>query len=357
LAAARRLARGGLIALGLLAAAPGTGPAVAQSDAESGPAVDNGAVVVMYHRFGEGRYPSTNIRMEQFRAHIEELRKARYTVMPLPEIVAALRQDRPLPERAVAITVDDAYLSVYERAWPLLREAGLPFTLFVATQPVEQGLSNYMSWDQIRELHEAGLVTIGSQTHSHPHMPAQSSDANRADLMTSRGLFEEHLGEAPALFAYPFGEYSKAVKSVIRASGFRAAFGQHSGAIGRLTGLFEMPRYAMNESYGGMDRFRLAVNSMPLPVRDVTPPDNKLSADQNPPLYGFTVHPSVGDLRQLNCFASGRGQVDVNVVMDSRVEVRLDQPFPKGRARINCTLPGPDGRWRWFGNQFYVTGR
>jgi len=326
------------------------GPAAAQ------PPVDNGAAVVMYHRFGDDRYPSTNIRMDQFKKHVAELKKDKYTVLPLPEIVAALRNDELLPDRAVAITVDDAYTTVFENAWPVLREAGFPFTLFVATQPVDRGLASYMTWEQIRTLARSDLVTIGSQTHSHPHMPARAPEANRADLAKSQTRFREELDRAPELFAYPFGEYGDAVKTVVREAGFAAAFGQHSGAIGRLTGRFELPRYAMNEAYGSMDRFRLAVNSLPLPVTSVTPDDNKLTPAENPPIYGFTVHDSIESIAGLNCFASGRGEVTLKTVMESRVEVRLDKPFAEGRARINCTLRGPDGRWRWFGNQFFVAG-
>lgn len=318
------------------------------------PAVDNGAAVVMYHRFGDGRYPSTNIKLSQFEAHLKELKKDKYTVLPLPEIVAALRNGEPLPDRAVGISIDDAYLSVYEEAWPRLKEAGFPFTLFVATQPVDRGLQSYMTWDQIREFAESDLVTIGSQTASHPHMPAQSAEANRAELKNSQARFREELGKAPELFAYPYGEYSLEVREITKEAGYAAAFGQHSGAIGRTKDLFALPRYALNENYGGMDRFTLAVNSLPLPAQDITPRDNKLSPETNPPLYGFTVHADVEGIAGLRCFASGRGQVEVKKIFDQRVEVRLDKPFPPGRARINCTLMGPEGRWRWLGNQFYV---
>ena len=79
--------------------------------------IDNGAAVIMYHRFGEALYPSTNIRLEQFEAHIAELTSGPYTVLPLPEIVAALAEGRALPERSVGISIDDAFLSIYREAW------------------------------------------------------------------------------------------------------------------------------------------------------------------------------------------------------------------------------------------------
>ncbi|MFP3386390.1 polysaccharide deacetylase family protein, partial [Tritonibacter sp. SIMBA_163] len=89
---------------------------------------------------------------------------------------ARIDAGKPLPPRTVAITIDDAYLSVYETAWPLLRKHDLPFALFVATDPVDRGIPGYMDWDQIREL-EAGGVEIGSQAVTHPHMPGLSQAA------------------------------------------------------------------------------------------------------------------------------------------------------------------------------------
>lgn len=343
----RARALAALVALAALA--PGFGAAA--------PAPDNGAVVIMYHRFGESQYPSTNTTLEQLDRHIAELEKDKYTVMALPEIVAALAEGRALPERAVAITVDDAYASVYAEGWPRLQAAGLPFTLFVATDPLDRGLTSHLSWDELREMAASDLVTVGHHTASHLHMPEATADENRRDIARASEAFARELGRVPELFAFPYGEYGAEIVALVREAGFAAAFGQHSGAIARTAGRHQLPRFAMNEAYGGIERFRLAVNSLPLPVSDVTPADNVLAAAENPPLYGFTVAEAVaGDIGRLNCFASGRGRVEVERIAGARIEVRLDAPFPRGRARINCTMPGPQGRWRWFGNQFYVVG-
>ena len=76
------------------------------------------AVLVMYHRFGEDKYPSTSVTLAQFEAHIEHLASGGYTVLPVPEILAAIDAGRPLPERTVGITVDDATRSTFVEAWP-----------------------------------------------------------------------------------------------------------------------------------------------------------------------------------------------------------------------------------------------
>src|SRR5690606_13471625 len=99
----------------LLALAAGLSPGPA--------AAADSAVVLMYHRFGEDAFPATNIRLAQFEAHLEELKRGDYTVLPVPEIVAAIRSGRDLPERTIGITIDDGYRSIYTQAWPRLRAA------------------------------------------------------------------------------------------------------------------------------------------------------------------------------------------------------------------------------------------
>ena len=318
--------------------------------------VDQGAVVLVYHRFGESDYPSTNITLEQFEAHLAILTSGRYQVLPLPEIVAAMAEGRPLPPRTVGISIDDAYLSVWTEAWPRLKAAGLPFTLFVATDMVDRETPRSMTWSQLRELAASPLVTIGSQTASHPHMPEQTAERNRQEIMRSHARFERELGGRPELFAYPYGEFSLAVRDLIAAEGFFAAFGQHSGAIGQTSDPYRLPRFALNEAYGTPERFSLVVETLPLPALDITPEDPLIGPANNPPAYGFTVPQSVGSLDGLQCYA-GRGNEARLQRLDRRVEVRFVAPLQPGRTRINCTMPGPDDRWRWLGRQFYLPGQ
>ena len=311
------------------------------------------AVAVMYHRFGEDAHPSTNIRIDQFEAHIQELTEGDYTVLPLEKIVDLLSSGERLPDRAVAITVDDAYRSVYAEAWPRLRKAGLPFTLFVATETVEKGLPAFMTWDQIRELRDDG-VTIGAHGHSHGHLPRESLDAIRADIDRSNAIYKRELGAVPVLFAYPFGETSADIIKLVRKSGYRAAFGQHSGVMARTLSAFYLPRFALNETYGSLDRLKLAANALPIPVTGVTPTDPLVTDAMNPPAFGFTVDETVGSLKRLACYHSHSGKAMVQRLGTRRVEVRFPEAFPKGRSRVNCTMPAEQGRWRWLGMQFYV---
>ncbi|WP_417835426.1 polysaccharide deacetylase family protein [Thalassospira tepidiphila] len=305
------------------------------------------AVVFMYHRFGEGEYPSTNITMEQFDQHVKELTSGPYTVLGVPQIVSALADGKGLPDRTIGITVDDAYRSVYEKAWPVFREHNLPFTVFVSTEQLDSGYANYMTWDMVRELSKAG-VTIGGHSQNHAHLPDFDIDRVKAELANSAARFEEELGYVPEIFAYPYGEANGEVIAAVKEAGYRAAFGQQSGAMHTESDFMYLPRYALNEHYGAMDRFNLAANSLPLVVSDVTPADYTLT--RNPPAFGFTL---AEPAPSMNCYPS-EGEPTMSRLGEERVEIRLDGPVSSGRWRINCTAMGPDSRWRWFGMLYTV---
>jgi len=313
------------------------------------------AVVLMYHRFGDDRYPSTNIGLEQFEAHIAELKSGPYTVLPVPEILRRQKAGEDLPDRTVGITIDDAYTSVYTEAWPRLRAAGLPFTLFVSTDPVDRAYDGIMSWDQVRELADGG-VTIGGHTGSHLHMPANTTAKAKEEIERSNARYLDKLGTTPTLFAYPYGESGSAIARVIADAGYIAAFGQHSGAFTVGDDLFDLPRFPLNEKFGDMGRFKTAVNSLAIPTTDITPEDTVVG-DINPPAMGFTLRKPMKRASEISCFLSHEGKAAIENLGDIRFEIRVETPFSEGRTRLNCTMPGwgeDAGRWYWFGRQFYL---
>jgi len=308
------------------------------------------AVILMYHRFGESAYPSTNIKIEQLEAHIQELTSGGYTVLPVAEIMSRIRDGNALPDRAVGITIDDGYRSIYTEAWPRFRKAGLPFTIFISTDPIDRGADGQITWDQIREMRKTG-VRIGAHTGSHLHMVRADENRNRDEITRSNKRLMEELGEAPTLFAYPYGETGLDVKKVVDQAGYAFIFGQHSGAIGPMTDLTYIPRFALNENFGSLGRLKLVINALPLPAKDFTPLDTKVGS-VNPPHFGFTVARPLKNLGQMNCFVSGEGRVPITRLGESRIEIRPSKPFGKGRTRINCTLPADGGRWHWLGTLF-----
>lgn len=310
------------------------------------------ATGIMYHRFGENGIPSTNIRLEQLDEHIRELKNGAYTVLPLADLVAGM-QAGTLPDRAVAITVDDAYLSFFTEGWPRFKAAGLPVTLFVASEPVDSKVRGYMTWEQLRQVQREGVV-IGHHSHRHPNMPLLSPAQVQEEITTAFARFKAELGVTPSLFAYPFGEWTAAVRDAVKGAGFAAGFGQHSGVMYAAHDRFTLPRVPFNEKFGDLKRLRQALNALPLYVRDVAPADPVLRRDQLPTL-AFTVTDEPKRLKDIVCFstiAEEKLRINRN---GARFEISQAKPFTPGYARISCTVPEAEGRFRWFGYQYYIT--
>lgn len=323
------------------------------------PRAENSAVVFMYHRFGEDAYPSTSIGRTQFEAHLELLQSEGFTVVPLSDVLAAVQGGAALPSRAVAITVDDAYRSVYEVAWPMLEARGLPFTVFVATDAVDQSLPDFMSWDQMREM-ELGGASFANHGASHASVVVRDdgeSEAEwlarvRADIERGARRLGEELSPLPDAFAYPYGEFDTATGDLLTRMGY-VSFGQHSGAIGPLSDRRALPRYPMAEAYADIGEFRTKALSQPMPVREVLPWE-PVTADRQP-----TIEVRIGDtdaaLDRLACFVGGQGPVDVEwLEPESRFRVGPSRSFGAGRQRVNCTAPLDDGRFLWFSHQWIV---
>ena len=109
---------------------------------------DQGVLSIMYHRFDENKYPSTNIRMDIFIKHIQLIKSLNYEFINPIEFQKNF--NIPKKQKKILLTIDDAFKSFYEVAWPYLNKNKIPFILFVSTEPV--GNKGYMTWDEIKEV-------------------------------------------------------------------------------------------------------------------------------------------------------------------------------------------------------------
>ena len=311
------------------------------------------AAVFMYHRFGEDQFPSTNIRIEQFKEQLQFLRENDFTVLPLEKIVDALQTGTPLPDKSVAITIDDAYLSVYEVAYPLLQQYDYPFTVFIAPQTVDDGVSAYMSWQQVREMHDNG-VTFANHSLNHDYLVRREKGesgeawAERVanDIAQAQQRLIAELGDAPALFAYPYGEYNLQLMEIVAVQGY-TAFGQHSGTIGPLSDVRALPRFPMAEAYADMASFRIKALSLPMPVVRQDPV-NPQTSEKRPSLT-LTLAPSALNADQLACYFGGK-QLQIQWIEPGEsFSVQAEADLPAGRSRYNCTAPDSVSKnYHWY---------
>ena len=318
--------------------------------------MENSAIGLIYHRFGEDKYPTTNVSIEQIDMHINELTSGNYNVIPLMDAVTTLQSGKKLPARSIIITVDDAFVSFYKNGWPRFKAAKLPVTLFVSTASVDGNEYGYLSWEQLREMKNEGL-DIQAHSHHHYHLAGRDATETKREIETSRDRIKQELGIDSKIFAYPYGEASLTLMNQVKNAGFIAGLGQHSGGMTSYSNPWYLPRFPVNMRYGEQDRFKQVINSIGLPVTDMLPADPLLTKDEttNPPAIGFTIAEGVPHITELACYHSQTGSVNQMEWLGKRhVELRFNQAFSAGRTRVNCTVPATDGRWYWLGTQYYL---
>lgn len=319
--------------------------------------------VLVYHHVANDTPASTTISPSGFREHLQLLRDNDFTVVPLGDAVAALRGDTDivLPEKAVAITFDDAYENIHTNAFPLLKEFDVPFTVFVATDPIDQGFQQMMSWDQLRDLQDWG-ATITNHSRDHDYM-IRHSPLDEAWLQSmldnikhAQQRLTQELGDTvPRWFAYPYGEYNETLKQALLDQGY-VAFAQHSGGMTANSDWGALPRFAAAGVYANPETLITKLNSQPMPVNRATLPD-MLTSETRP---GVTVElTDASDMsRSLNCFVDSQW-VDAEWLDETRFRVIAPAALSDGRHRFNCTSQARSGSFfYWFSQPWLVqTGR
>ncbi len=314
---------------------------------------DFGLISIMYHRFGESKYPSTNIQLDVFDKQLEIIESEGVKFVHPLDFEKSLSNNKK--ERKILLTIDDGLLSFYKNAWPILKKKKIPFILFVSTREV--GSYNYMNWDQIIELHNSDLVEIGNHSHSHEYLAEESVNFIKEDILKSIKIFEQRLGKNSKFFSYPFGEYSLEFKKIIKDLGFKFAFGQHSGVIDETKDLWELPRFPINEKYGKIERFQTLIKTLPLKYENIYPKEKYLLNSKNPPEVRIEFYPGIRNLSQITCFSNeGNKWRDskISFIEERILEIKITEKFVGERGRINCSLRETGGFWRWLGIQFVI---
>ena len=304
----------------------------------------------MYHRFNENKYPSTNIKIDVFKKQLELIEKNNIEYYDPGKFNTEF--SNPKKNKKILITIDDAFSSFYENAWPILKKKKIPFILFVSTEPV--GKKGYMNWDQIKEISSYDFVYIGNHSHTHEYLLNFSHSDFEKDIKNSIKIFEQKLGYNPIFFSYPFGEYNlKQTKFIER--NFKYGFGQHSGVIDLTKNRFELPRFPINEKYGDLERFQFLLKLFPIPYKSISPKEKFILKNQNPPTIKIEFFKNQKNIQNINCF-SNEGNKWRNSLMKFEkniLTINFREKFIFRRGRVNCSLQDGD-IWRWLGIQMSV---
>tara|TARA_B100001179_G_scaffold183085_1_gene138537 strand:- start:121 stop:1149 length:1029 start_codon:yes stop_codon:yes gene_type:complete len=311
---------------------------------------DKGIVPLIYHRFNEPKYPSTNVEMDIFKKQINIINENNYIYYNPVNFDNFF--EKPDAEKKILVTIDDAFSSFYENAWPYLKKNKIPFILFVSTEPI--GKYGYMNWNQIKEIEKEDFVFIGNHSHSHEYLINYEFSDFKKDIDQSIKIFNEKLGYNPIFFSYPFGEYSLEQKNYIKQK-FKYAFGQHSGVIDLTKDKFELPRFPINEKYGDIKRFKFLIDLIPFQYENLVPEEKLVLAENNPPEMIVNFFSNQKNLHNINCFSNeGNKWKETEMKLyENKLIIKFNEKFFPRRGRINCSLNDNEG-WRWFGVQFTI---
>jgi poly-beta-1,6-N-acetyl-D-glucosamine N-deacetylase len=239
--------------------------------------------VLSYHEIadrGAALVPQYAVTPTDFVRQMDWLRNHGFHFVGVDDVLAARSGKRPFPEKAVLITFDDGYQSVFDHAWPVLKMFRIPAVINVVGSWLEaKGTVNFdgkelpreklLSWDEVREMTQGGLVEIGSHsfdlhrgiignpqgnlqpaTTTRRYLPEErryeDDAAHRrrvlADLERNSALIRRRTGKSPRVVAWPYGRYDRSAREAAERLGMPIGLTLDDGANVRDTPLWGLRR-------------------------------------------------------------------------------------------------------------------
>jgi peptidoglycan/xylan/chitin deacetylase (PgdA/CDA1 family) len=183
----------------------------------------------MYHSIDE-KHKETKLSVSprDFERQMAFLHSHEYEVVRLEDLVKAKEAGIPIAPQTVAITFDDGYENNYTCAFPVLKRYQFPATIFVATNNI--GKPGFLNEQQITEMADSGIISIGSHTLNHVYLPSITDEEQlRREIFESKQRLEELTGQKEIVFSYPVGGFTPRIRQLVREAGYLGACATNPG--------------------------------------------------------------------------------------------------------------------------------
>lgn len=301
--------------------------------------------VLGYHNFSETK-PVTEMlmRTSEFRRQMEYIRSAGLRVISMKEFLDWRLGELRLPARCVLITLDDGWRSVYTDAYPILKEFGYPFTLFLYTKYLT-GKGDSMTPDMIREMQAHG-ATIGSHSTSHLYPKTWKAAAARSEA-DEQELIDKEIGDSftrlselfgpISTYCYPGGYITPSMQRQLPTYGYTAAFGIIPGKVDCQEDVWQVHRYMI---FGNNDSIFERAMEFDSAGRKASVPAARLSPTPPFPVYPAPNATVPAGLPLISAQLSSIQNIDLSSVQMSvsgfgRVPVKIDS----GTASVSWSPP------------------
>lgn len=202
--------------------------------------VPEGVSVLMYHMIGNDKNNAAIMSADNLRWQMKYLKDNGYHPITMQELNDYVTKGAALPEKPVCITFDDGYEDNYTIVYPLMKEFGFPWTIFVIAGQV--GQPNRVTWDQLSEMADSQTVTISNHTMTHPKLHNLPRDEARQEIFGCQQALKDHLGIDNHWIAYPYGDYDDAVVQMTKDAGITLAVTTDAGRVHVGSFPFELKR-------------------------------------------------------------------------------------------------------------------
>lgn len=236
--------------------------------------------IIIYHHLAPPNlnipYNDEIITPAQFENQIKLLKDMGFTSVTVSELYELMKKGRMPDKKVFCITFDDGYESNYIYAFPILKKYNMKATINVVVKTIQEETTpqfkpeilSHLSWEQMREMLDSGLIEFGSHTYNQ-HIYEVTDNKKTApaltnrvylykekrfesdeewkkrifdDLLLAKAKMEHKLGYTPKVIAYPYGDYNEAVIEVAKEVGYEIGLTTNPGLVTSDSPVFELSR-------------------------------------------------------------------------------------------------------------------
>jgi len=180
-----------------------------------------------------------------FEGQMKHLVDNGYKTTKAEDLAETLLNHTELDKKTIILTFDDGYDNIYTEAFPIAKKYNVILNVMVITDFV--GREGYMTWEQLKEMKNSGLVYIYNHTKTHPSLTSKTEEQIKTEVLDAKSALEKNIGEGYPLITYPYGSYGDKVTKVLKENGFKAGFSTIKGISQCKFSIFEIQRKRIGE--------------------------------------------------------------------------------------------------------------
>ena len=191
-----------------------------------------------------------------FEADLQALQADGYTTLSGAEAEKVLTTKTKPSNKMVWLTFDDGSLTLYRDIFPLLKKYKMHATAFIITSFVDNNQSGILTWAQIKEMKDSGLVDFGSHSVSHLDLGTLSDSDATYQLAQSKKELDQQLDQKTNIICYPAGGYNARTLAISQQLGYQFGLldpgrnGATATTAQASDGLMTLPRFRMSATSG-----------------------------------------------------------------------------------------------------------